>query len=131
MYDIISHRLQLSQRFRDSPGFLALVPGPGRPYCTLIAIENDLDMEGEEEFLVSLEPSSISGTFTFSPNQMRVRILDTNIQGRLLELQPCVMLHIHYIHQLIFVTVFQVLCLGCMIPGSRCWNQFSKKFIIS
>ena len=28
----LCHRLQLSRNLRDSPGFLALVPGPGRPY---------------------------------------------------------------------------------------------------
>ena len=30
------HRLQLSRNLRDSPGFLALVLGPGRPYLSPI-----------------------------------------------------------------------------------------------
>ena len=30
------HRFQLSWNLRDSPGFLALVPGPGRPYLSPI-----------------------------------------------------------------------------------------------
>ena len=33
----LPYRLQLSQNLRDSPGFLALVPGPGRPYLNPIA----------------------------------------------------------------------------------------------
>lgn len=54
---------------------------PSLRACTLIAIQNDLDVEGDEEFLVSLEPSLISGMFTFSPNQTSVRVLDNDIQG--------------------------------------------------
>jgi hypothetical protein len=32
-----SHRLQLSLNLRDSPGFLAIVPGPGRLYYNCIS----------------------------------------------------------------------------------------------
>ena len=73
---------------------------PSLRACTLIAIENDLDVEGDEEFLVSLEPSSIFGMFTFTPNQTRVRILDTDVQGKLHRIYNHVSYCIHMHHGL-------------------------------
>ena len=46
--------------------------------CSTIALQDDLDVEEEEEFLVMLTPQTVMGSFMFTSNETTVMILDND-----------------------------------------------------
>ena len=46
--------------------------------CSTIALQDDLDVEEEEEFLVMLTPQNVMGSFVFTSNEITVMILDND-----------------------------------------------------
>ena len=51
--------------------------------CSTITLQDDLDVEEEEEFLVLLTPQNVMGSFVFTSNQTTVMILDNDAdEGR-------------------------------------------------